>query len=234
MKSVVSSAQRGSILRFQPSRRQTLLAGALVPLPLSAASSSQARAANSYKSEVTKILDELPFPAEGFPFAADAFQRYDESSDKLFYEAPRFVTHIDDPAINALTKWYGEKFPPSGSKDVAILDICSSWISHYPAGYTAGRIAGLGMNEAELKRNEQITEYAVRDLNEDPRLPYEDNSFDFVTNAVSVDYLTKPLEIFREMHRVLKPGGTAAMSFSNRYFPTKCVAIWTVSLVLRF
>lgn len=31
--------------------------------------------------------------------------RYDESPDVIFYDSPRFVTHIDDPAIAALTKW---------------------------------------------------------------------------------------------------------------------------------
>merc|ERR1712194_577631 len=45
-------------------------------------------------------------------------------------------------------------------------------------------------------------------------------------NVVSVDYLTKPLEIFREMHRVLRPGGISIMSFSNRCFPTKAIAMW--------
>ena len=44
-----------------------------------------------------------------------------------------------------------------------------------------------------------------------------------ITNAVSVDYLAKPIEMFKEMHRVLKPGGQAIMSFSNRCFPTKGV-----------
>lgn len=28
-------------------------------------------------------------------------------------------------------------------------------------------------------------------------------------------------QVFKEMHRVLKPGGVAMMSFSNRCFPTK-------------
>ena len=83
------------------------------------------------------------------------------------------------------------------------------------------------MNEEELARNEQLTEFAVQDLNVDPTLPYEDASFDAVLNAVSVDYMTKPLELFREIHRVLKPGGKAIMSFSNRCFPTKAIAIWT-------
>ena len=42
-----------------------------------------------------------------------------------------------------------------------------------------------------------------------------------VCNVVSVDYLTRPREIFRETHRVLRPGGRAIMSFSNRCFQTK-------------
>ena len=60
--------------------------------------------------------------------------------------------------------------------------------------------------------------------------------FQVITNTVSVDYLSKPIEVFKEMHRVLKPGGTAIMSFSNRCFPTKgdfprLVVITLISLV---
>ena len=83
------------------------------------------------------------------------------------------------------------------------------------------------MNEAELARNGALTEYTVRDLNKDPTLPYEANSFDAITNCVSVDYLSRPFEVFAEMHRVLKPGGVAVCAFSNRMFPTKAVAVWT-------
>ena len=105
--------------------------------------------------------------------SSDNFKRYDESSDFTFYNQPRFVTHIDDPAIGALTKYYAATFPESGNQDVALLDICSSWISHYPKGYTAGRIAGLGMNGDELKKNPILSDYDVLDLNLDPKLPYE-------------------------------------------------------------
>ncbi|PNH07679.1 hypothetical protein TSOC_005811 [Tetrabaena socialis] len=129
-----------------------------------------------------------------WPFRPENFLRYDESPDTLFYDQPRFVTHIDDKAIAALTKFYGEVFPASGGQATAVLDICSSWVSHYPPGYTAGRVAGLGMNEAELARNPQLTEFSVKDLNVDGKLPYADNSFDVITNCVSVDYLNKPLE----------------------------------------
>ncbi|CAD7702690.1 unnamed protein product [Ostreobium quekettii] len=180
------------------------------------------------QSPMEKVLDNPNWPEE-YPLKADDFARYDESPDANFYQQPRFVTHIDDGAIHALTQYYETVFPPSGQKDTALLDICSSWISHYPEGYKAGKISGLGMNAAELERNPALTDWTVRDLNKDPTLPYDDNTFDVVTNAVSVDYLTRPLEIFDEVHRVLKPGGLAVMSFSNRCFPTKAISIWTSS-----
>lgn len=178
------------------------------------------------KSEVDKILENVEWP-EQFPFKEEDFQRFDESPDTVFYDAPRFVTHIDDPAIAALTKYYSQVFPPSNTPGIAILDMCSSWVSHFPAGYKQERIAGMGLNEEELKRNPVLTEYVVQDLNTNPKLPFEDNSFDVITNVVSVDYLTKPLAVFKEMNRILKPGGLAIMSFSNRCFWTKAISIWT-------
>ena len=51
------------------------------------------------------------------------------------------------------------------------------------------------MNEFELSKNVQLDEYKVKDLNVDPKFPFEDSSFDVVTCVVSVDYLNKPLEV---------------------------------------
>ena len=187
-----------------------------------------AAAAGGAEDAIAGILDEPKFP-ESWPYGADAFARYDETPDTGFYDEPRFVTHIDDKAIEALTEYYAENSPPVDTKP-ALLDLCSSWISHYPPQYNAaeaGNVVGLGMNEAELARNSALTSYVVKDLNADPKLPFDDASFDVITNTVSVDYLTKPLEVFQEMHRVLKPNGLAIMSFSNRCFPTKAIALWT-------
>ncbi|GAB2219677.1 hypothetical protein Droror1_Dr00007314 [Drosera rotundifolia] len=178
------------------------------------------------KHGVEEVLKDVEWPQE-FPFKQEDFQRYDESPDTLFYESPRFVTHIDDYAIAALSKYYSNVFPPSNTPGVSMLDMCSSWVSHFPAGYKQERVVGLGLNEEELKRNRVLTEYVVQDLNVNPQLPFEDRSFDVITNVVSVDYLTKPIEVFREMCRVLKPGGLAVMSFSNRCFWTKAISIWT-------
>lgn len=206
------------------SRRRFLLTGTGMLGIMSSSVAPQARAAGV--SEAEQVLQNVQWP-EQFPFSKEDFARYDESPDTVFYDAPRFVTHIDDPAIRALTKYYTTALPASNTPGVAVLDMCSSWISHYPKGYKQERIVGLGLNEAELKKNEVLTEYVVQDLNVNPILPFADNSFDAITNVVSVDYLTKPLEIFKEMHRVLKPGGLAAMSFSNRCFFTKAISIWT-------
>ncbi|XP_044463702.1 uncharacterized protein LOC123194530 isoform X2 [Mangifera indica] len=178
------------------------------------------------KGAVEEILKNVEWP-EQFPFKEEDFQRFDETPDSFFYEAPRFVTHIDDPAIAALTKYYSQVFPPSNTPGIRILDMCSSWVSHYPPGYKQDRIVGMGMNEEELKRNPVLTEYVVQDLNLNPKLPFEDDCFDVITNVVSVDYLTKPIEVFKEMSRILKPGGLAIISFSNRCFWTKAISIWT-------
>ncbi|KAK3281860.1 hypothetical protein CYMTET_10369 [Cymbomonas tetramitiformis] len=181
-----------------------------------------------FSSNVDKVLDNVTWP-DAWPYQKSDFQRFDESPDTVFYDEPRFVTHIDDAAIAALTAYYAKVFPESGQSDTALLDVCSSWISHYPEGFAAGRISGLGMNEEELARNPILSDFAVRDLNVNPLLPYEDNTFDVVTNTVSVDYLNKPLEMMKEVNRVLKPGGLAVMSFSNRCFPTKAISLWTAT-----
>ena len=152
----------------------------------------------------------------------EAFGRYDETPDERFYRTPRLVTHIDDRAIAAVTQLYRDHFPPGG----AILDLMSSWVSHLPPEVTYCYVVGLGMNEVELKANPRLNTYVIQDLNTEPRLPFGDGEFDGVGCCVSIDYLTRPVEVLREVGRVLKAGSPAVISFSNRCFPDKAVAIW--------
>ncbi len=150
------------------------------------------------------------------------FARYDESPDEDFYTQPRLVTHIDDGAIAAVTDLYRAFFPAGGD----IIDLMSSWVSHLPPETRYNRVVGQGMNEAELAANGRLTERLAHNLNADPRLPYEDASFDGAGMCVSVQYLTRPVEVFREVGRVLRPGAPFVVTFSNRCFPTKAVAVW--------
>ena len=179
----------------------------------------------SKAASVAEVLTDTQWPQE-FPLTQQDFSRSDESTDTFFYDSPRFCFHVDDAAVAALTEYYTTAFREW--EKPAILDICASHVSHFPddvASY-AGRRVALGMNEVELAENKQVTEYVVKDLNADPTLPFEDNSFDIVTNVVSIDYLTEPLAICKEVARVLKPGGAAMFALSNRCFPTKAVNIW--------
>lgn len=153
---------------------------------------------------------------------ADSFKRYDETNDTQFYVQPRLVVHIDDAAITATTQLFREYLPTNGD----ILDLMSSWRSHLPSGVSYNRVAGLGMNEIELQQNLQLTDYVVQDLNQNPKLSYPDASFDGGMVTVSVQYLTDPVAVYKEVGRVMKPGAPFVTVFSNRMFPTKAVAIW--------
>ena len=87
-------------------------------------------------------------------------------------------------------------------------------------------VVGLGLNAEEMADNPQLTRAIVHDVNGDPRLPFGDEAFDGAMCAVSIQYLTAPLVVFREVRRVLRPGAPFIVSFSNRCFPTKAVAVW--------
>ena len=155
-------------------------------------------------------------------YPPDAYEREDESPDAAFYGFPRKVVHIDDGAIAALGALYADVLPAGGR----LLDLMSSWRSHLPAGARSGEVIGLGMNAEEMGDNPQLTKSVVHDLNRDPRLPFGDGEFDGAMCAVSIQYLTHPVWVFREVRRVLKTHAPFVVSFSNRCFFTKAVAVW--------
>lgn len=164
-------------------------------------------------------------PASGRPpFPAGFFDRQDESDDARFYGTPRFVVHIDSATIAALSQAYRELLP----EGAVVLDLMSSWVSHLPEEVGYSRVVGIGMNESELAANPRLTAHRVHDLNRDPELPCDDASFDAVVNAVSIQYLTRPVEVFRSVARVLRPGGLHLVALSHRCFPTKAVRAWHV------
>lgn len=155
-------------------------------------------------------------------FPPSAFLKDDASPDELFYATPRFVTHIDDAAIAAVTRLYRTLFPAGG----VILDLMSSWVSHLPHDVAYAEVVGHGMNEKELAANRRLTRSFVQNLNADPILPIDSASIDAAAICVSIQYLQNPVAVLREVARVLKPGAPVAITFSNRCFPTKAVALW--------
>ena len=157
-------------------------------------------------------MDRSPFP-DGF------FERTDPVDDAAFYAPARLVTHIDDAAIAAVGALYDE-LDATGD----VLDLMSSWISHFTS--SPRQLTVLGMNAEELRANPQATAIVVHDLNDEPTLPFADASFDAAVCCVSVDYLVRPIEVFTDLARVLRPGGPFVCTFSNRCFPTKAIRGW--------
>lgn len=158
-------------------------------------------------------------------FSAEDFRRDDETPDRQFYQTPHQVDPLDRVARATVEDLYG-RLIPRGSR---VLDLMAGADSYLKADIAPASVTGLGLSSRELEANAALTDRVVHDLNADPRLPFGDNEFDAVVNAVSVDYLTRPLEVFREVSRVLKPAGVFIVVFSNRMFPPKAVHIWKVT-----
>jgi hypothetical protein len=156
------------------------------------------------------------------PFPPGFFDRADPADDADFYAPTRLVTHIDEGAIRAVGELYDEL-----GLDGEVLDLMGSWVSHFrtpPAALTV-----LGMNAAELAANPDAAATVVHDLNADPHLPFPDDAFDAAVCCVSVDYLVRPLEVFADVARVVRPGGPFVTTFSNRCFPTKAIRGWLLT-----
>jgi hypothetical protein len=151
-----------------------------------------------------------------------AFTKIDAEEDEIFYEPPRLVCHIDDGAIAALTQYYRAALPAGG----ILLDLMSSWVSHLPGEIEYAEVIGHGMNATELAANPRLSRWFIQNLNRDTRLPLGDASVDAAMICVSIQYLQQPVAVLRDVARLLRPGGPLIVSFSNRCFWTKAVAIW--------
>jgi SAM-dependent methyltransferase len=165
----------------------------------------------------------VPSAPSDHPFTPDLFARLDEADDALFYASPRKVVHLDEPAIAAVKSLFEETLPRDGE----LVDVMSSWRSHLPEGLPRKRVVGLGMNAEEMADNPDLDEHVVHDLNRDPELPFADAAFDGAMLTVSMQYLVKPIDVFRSIARCLRPAAPLVVVISHRCFPAKAVKIWS-------
>ena len=154
-------------------------------------------------------------------FSGSPFEKNGAPSDEIFYKKARITAHTDSLCRKNLKNIHKQILKP-GSK---VLDLMTSVYSHYPEEIELDA-AGIGMNMEEMNNNSRLNKKIVKDINKEPEIPFEDEKFDVVTCSMSVEYMTRPIEIFQEVKRVLKKGGTFAVSFSNRWFPGKEIKIW--------
>ena len=164
------------------------------------------------------MTDEELFPE----LPSGAFGKQDTGDDLAFYAPPRLVTHIDEGATAALTNFYRLMLPEGGR----VIDLMSSWVSHLPTDSVYAEVVGHGMNAEELAANPRLDRWFVQNLNRDPMLPLGDRYFDAALCCVGVQYLQQPSQVFTDIRRTLVPGAPFIVSFSNRCFLMKAVAIW--------
>ncbi|WP_026278937.1 methyltransferase domain-containing protein [Thioalkalivibrio sp. ARh3] len=155
-------------------------------------------------------------------WSGDACEREDSAPDREFYASPRLVHHLDATARARIAALYATLIP-SGAR---VLDLMSSWASHLDQVRGPEAVVGLGMNHEELAANATLDQGLVHDLNRQPAIPLPSASFDAVVCTASVEYLTRPQAVFASVREVLRPGGVFVVTFSDRCFPTKAIAVW--------
>ncbi len=163
---------------------------------------------------MSTIITELP---------PDSFVRADDTDDAVFYARERMVHHLDSVARSTVEELIGHLIIEDNP---VLLDLMASCDSHIPESVKPSRVVGLGLNERELASNSALNDFVIHDLNKNPELPFEEETFDVVLCTVSVDYMTDPRRVFSEVGRILKPGGMFLVTFSNRFFQEKVVKIW--------
>jgi len=156
-------------------------------------------------------------------FTDEAFRRIDEADDSDFYASPRLVQHLDATCRGHIQELYARFLLPG----MRVLDLMSSWVSHLPGQPDDLVVHGLGMNAGEMQANTRLSDYTVLDLNQDSRLPFDEAAFDAVICTASIEYLISPLLVIGEVARVLKPGSPLIITFSDRWFPTKAIQLWS-------
>ncbi|MBW2663158.1 MAG: acyl carrier protein [Deltaproteobacteria bacterium] len=156
------------------------------------------------------------------PISIKPYSRFDKNDDEIFYHLPRFDSFIDTPAQKALTDFYFRTLPVEGK----ILDLMAGRHSYLPQKFSFDEVVGLGLNEIEMKENTQLDKYVVHNLNKESTLPFGNSYFDACILSLSIQYLTHPVKVMKDIARVLKPNSPVAVVFSDRMFPTKAISIW--------
>lgn len=151
----------------------------------------------------------------------DPFRRKDETGDATYFPGGT-TDYVNTEAGERVRTIYSD-FVENGME---ILDLMAGDDSRLPREYSPDAVTGLGLDTKGMDANSALTERIIHDINDTPRLPFEDESFDAVLCTAGVEYLTSPFEVVEEAARVLKPGGICAFAFTDRWDDNKVIGIW--------
>lgn len=154
--------------------------------------------------------------------------------DPFYHSAPRFVHALDDAARESLLSAYSEAFNDAAALAVELggrdaeataLDLCAAWSHGWPTSPLVARGVGIGLCPGELERA-GFDEYHELDICLNA-LPLENDSVHIITLNCGIPYLTNPSYVCEEAARVLVPGGTFLISFSDHIVaPERATKEW--------
>eukprot|EP00640_Fibrocapsa_japonica_P000093 CAMPEP_0113938004 /NCGR_PEP_ID=MMETSP1339-20121228/4449_1 /TAXON_ID=94617 /ORGANISM="Fibrocapsa japonica" /LENGTH=546 /DNA_ID=CAMNT_0000940931 /DNA_START=71 /DNA_END=1711 /DNA_ORIENTATION=+ /assembly_acc=CAM_ASM_000762 len=149
-----------------------------------------------------------------WPYTDEQFERLNNDADGDFYKVAR-MEEIFDQEAGELLVGHHARYHKDGDR---VLEIGASFKSYLPTNISYASVVGLGMQMEEMNKNEMLTERVAQDLNQDVTLPFEDDSFDHIVIANTIEFMVKPKELYREMQRVLRPGGLLNVAFTHGSF----------------
>ncbi|NVN35505.1 class I SAM-dependent methyltransferase [Komagataeibacter swingsii] len=155
-------------------------------------------------------------------FHPHSFTAASAEPDTAFYSRRPAGPMLDQGALTAITALYRTLLPEDGN----ILDIMAGPDSHLPPDMEFDSVIGIGVNAQALDGNPRLTDRVVEDMNETPDLPLADESMDAALLCDVAPYLRQPVQVFREIARVLQPGGLIIITFGDRFIPQKATALW--------
>ena len=108
-------------------------------------------------------------------------------------------------------------------------------LPHYPP--TVTKIVGVDPSETSAKLARKRIAAAPVPVEtiglSAEKLPVPDGSFDSIVSTFTLCTIPDVVSALSEVRRVLRPGAPFVVSFSNRCFPTKAVAVWPKEAALQ-
>ena len=136
-----------------------------------------------------------------------------QTLDSRFY--PQYVDHWDD-------RIFREVILKHASKDSLVLDLGagSGYVEQMNFRGRVGRVCGLDPGPSVLD-NPHLDEAKV---GSGERIPWPEQTFDIVFADNVLEHLSAPEAVFKEVLRVLKPGGSFLAKTPNRFHYVTLIA----------